>query len=89
MAEQTEPLTIIAVADVEIVDNDPESHFIHTREILRGGDITFGQLEIPLANSGEGQLGGLGKPGQIAHAQHGVAARHALGDLGAVSIVAR
>lgn len=55
--EQT--LTLVAVADVDVsaADENAEAHFDLVRPILAAGDITFGQLEFPLANSGGRQIG--------------------------------
>jgi len=59
-----EPVTLLAVADVNVERERPNERFDLTRDLLRAGDITFGQLEIPLSNAGERQLpGGLSTKG--------------------------
>ncbi len=45
-------ITLLAVGDVLPYRIDPESIFAHTAPILRQGDITFGNLESPYAESG-------------------------------------
>ena len=56
-------LTLLAVGDVSPRHADDGRNLEAVREQLRGGDITFGQLEEPLSNRGDRQLyAGLGGP---------------------------
>ena len=78
MAKEDTSVTLIAVGDVDAREPDEinrlphsekvtaDEHFDLVRPILRTGDITFGQLELPLANPGLKQIGGgetLDEPG--------------------------
>jgi hypothetical protein len=57
------PTTLLAVGDVSPRHSDEGRNLDSVRELLRGGDITFGQLEEPLSNRGARQLyAGLGGP---------------------------
>ncbi len=57
------PLTLLAVGDVAPQHADGGRNLAAVRDLLRGGDITVGQLEEPLSNRGERQLfAGLGGP---------------------------
>lgn len=57
------PVTLLAVGDVSPRHADDGRNLEAVRDLLRGGDITFGQLEEPLSNRGERQLyAGLGGP---------------------------
>jgi poly-gamma-glutamate synthesis protein (capsule biosynthesis protein) len=59
-----EHITFLAVADVEIVEDEPLEHFRLVKPLFDDADLLFGQLEIPLANVGEHQLhGGLANRG--------------------------
>ena len=58
MSSHDQAMTFLAVADVEVVDDEPERHFDHVRSLFHEADLVFGQLEVPLANSGPPQLGG-------------------------------
>lgn len=61
MAKDDSQVTLIAVGDVDASGEDAAGKFDLVRSILREGDVTFGQLEMPLANSGTQELaGGLG-----------------------------
>lgn len=54
-------LTLLAVGDVAPWHSDEGRNLEAVRDLLRGGDITFGQLEEPLSNRGDRQLyAGLG-----------------------------
>ncbi|HEY6480230.1 MAG TPA: CapA family protein, partial [Streptosporangiaceae bacterium] len=56
-------LTLLAVGDVSPRHADDGRNLEAVRDLLRGGDITFGQLEEPLSNRGDRQLyAGLGGP---------------------------
>jgi poly-gamma-glutamate synthesis protein (capsule biosynthesis protein) len=56
-------LTLLAVGDVSPRQSDDGRNLEAVRSLLRGGDITFGQLEEPLSNRGDRQLyAGLGGP---------------------------
>jgi putative NIF3 family GTP cyclohydrolase 1 type 2 len=56
-------LTLLAVGDVAPQHADGGRNLAAVRDLLRGGDITFGQLEEPLSNRGARQLyAGLGGP---------------------------
>ena len=57
-------VTLVAVGDVGPNRAHPEEVFDLTRSILRGGDITFGQLEANLSLRGTEQLG---LPSSVAH----------------------
>jgi poly-gamma-glutamate capsule biosynthesis protein CapA/YwtB (metallophosphatase superfamily) len=75
-----EPLTFLAVADVEIVEDKPLDHFRLVQPLFDSADLLFGQLEIPLANVGEHQLhGGLANRGWNNDARAGA---RALADIG-------
>ena len=57
------PVTLLAVGDVSPRHSDDGRNLEAVRDLLRGGDITFGQLEEPLSNRGDRQLyAGLGGP---------------------------
>jgi hypothetical protein len=59
----SKPLTLVAVGDVAPQHADEGRNLAAVRGLLRGGDITFGQLEEPLSNRGARQLfAGLGGP---------------------------
>jgi Bacterial capsule synthesis protein PGA_cap len=56
-------LTLLAVGDVSPRHSDDGRNLEAVRDLLRSGDITFGQLEEPLSNRGARQLyAGLGGP---------------------------
>jgi hypothetical protein len=56
-------LTLLAVGDVAPQHADGGRNLEAVRDLLRSGDITFGQLEEPLSNRGDRQLyAGLGGP---------------------------
>jgi len=56
-------LTLLAVGDVSPRHSDDGRNLEAVRDLLRSGDITFGQLEEPLSNRGDRQLyAGLGGP---------------------------
>jgi poly-gamma-glutamate capsule biosynthesis protein CapA/YwtB (metallophosphatase superfamily) len=56
-------LTLLAVGDVSPRHSDNGRNLAAVRDLLRSGDITFGQLEEPLSNRGDRQLyAGLGGP---------------------------
>ncbi|HEY6480238.1 MAG TPA: CapA family protein [Streptosporangiaceae bacterium] len=50
------PVTLLAVGDVALRINRPETQLAAIAPLLRAGDITFGQLETPLTNDGTRQL---------------------------------
>ena len=57
------PITLLAAGDVSPSHSDEGRNLDSVRALLRGGDITFGQLEEPLSNRGARQLyAGLGGP---------------------------
>ena len=75
-----EPLTFLAVADVEIVEPDPLEHFRLVKPLFDVADLLFGQLEVPLSNVGEHQLhGGIANRGWDKDALKGA---RALRDIG-------
>jgi poly-gamma-glutamate synthesis protein (capsule biosynthesis protein) len=49
-------ITLLAVGDVALRAEDPESQLDAVRDLLRSGDITFGQLEMALSQRGARQL---------------------------------
>ena len=49
-------LTLLAVGDVSPRHADDGRNLEAVRDLLRSGDITFGQLEEPLSNRGDRQL---------------------------------
>jgi hypothetical protein len=52
----TTPITLLATGDISPRREAPERQFAAVRDILRSGDITFGQLESVLSREGTGQL---------------------------------
>lgn len=61
--DRTGEITLLAVGDVAPDTDVGPRHFDRVVGLLRGADITFGQLEVPLSNRGERQLyAGLGGP---------------------------
>lgn len=58
MADRVEDISVLAVADVEVVEDVGGQHFDLVRPLFREAAVVFGQLEVPLANSGEPQLHG-------------------------------
>jgi len=56
-------VTLLAVGDVVVAAENGDARFDLVRDILRGGDICFGQLEAPLSNAGPPQRQG-GPPTQ-------------------------
>jgi poly-gamma-glutamate synthesis protein (capsule biosynthesis protein) len=50
------PVTLLAVGDVALRIDRPETQLAAIAPLLRDGDITFGQLETPLTNDGTRQL---------------------------------
>ncbi len=44
--------TLLAVGDISPNRDDPPSIFRHCADVLRAGDVTFGQLEAPLSDRG-------------------------------------
>lgn len=58
MTDGAEEVSVLAVADVEVVEDAGEQHFDLVRQLFHEAAVVFGQLEVPLANSGEPQLHG-------------------------------
>ncbi len=58
MPDNEPQMTLVAVGDVDGSGDDADRKFDLVRSVLQEADITFGQLEYPLANSGEQQLAG-------------------------------
>lgn len=60
-------VTFLAVGDIALRNESPETQLAGVATILRGGDVTFGQLETALSNRGARQLhpGFRGRSGEI------------------------
>jgi poly-gamma-glutamate synthesis protein (capsule biosynthesis protein) len=50
------PLTLLAVGDIAPRVENPREQLTKVAPVLRSGDITFGQLEVPLSGHGTRQL---------------------------------
>jgi hypothetical protein len=46
-------ITLLAVGDLILDEPDPASFFAPARELLRGGDVTIGHVEVPHTDRGE------------------------------------
>jgi poly-gamma-glutamate synthesis protein (capsule biosynthesis protein) len=58
MTDGADVISVLAVADVEVVEDVGQQHFELVGPLFREAAVVFGQLEVPLANSGEPQLHG-------------------------------
>jgi poly-gamma-glutamate synthesis protein (capsule biosynthesis protein) len=60
-------VTFLAVGDIALRTESPETQLAGVAPILRGGDVTFGQLETALSNRGARQLhpGFRGRSGEV------------------------
>lgn len=61
----SEPLTVVAVGDVIVNRDEPESIFKYTRDIIQKADISVCQLET--SYSDKGSMGSSGPRGAMAH----------------------
>ena len=57
MADNDKTLKLVATGDVIPKFDPADNQFDFIRPILKGGDITFGQLEFPFTKRGVRQLG--------------------------------
>lgn len=62
---QKNTVTLIAVGDLLVYREKPESIFDHSVKILREADIAFGQLEVPYSD--KGSAGSSGPRGAVPH----------------------
>lgn len=56
LASVGQVVTFLAVGDIALRADSPETQLAGVAAILRGGDVTFGQLETALSNRGARQL---------------------------------
>jgi hypothetical protein len=60
-------ITLLAVGDIALRNDDPQSQLANMKAVLSSGDITLGQMETALSNNGARQLfpGFRGRSGDI------------------------
>jgi poly-gamma-glutamate capsule biosynthesis protein CapA/YwtB (metallophosphatase superfamily) len=72
LASVGQVVTFLAVGDIALRNDSPETQLAGVAPILRSGDVTFGQLETALSNRGTRQLhpGFRGRSGEIEKNPH-------------------
>lgn len=67
LASVGQVVTFLAVGDIALRTDEPQTQLAGVADVLRSGDITFGQLETALSNRGARQLhpGFRGRSGEV------------------------